>query len=307
MTASEKKSKHRAASLSVASNTSLVSLKLLVGIFTGSLSVLAEAAHSANDLAAALITWVAVRQSAQPADESHPFGHGKFESVASFVEALLILAAAASIAYAAVGRIIRGVPELDRPLIGASVMGASALVNVVVSRHLFHVAKKTGSPALEADAWHLSSDVYSSLAVLVALAGVAAGQKWNLPWLRLLDPIGAVGVAALLLHISWKLVQGAFQHLTDASAPEAEVSGIDRLLRQHYPQFLGYHRLRARHAGPEHHIDLHLVVPPAMSVQEAHDLCDHLERDIRNLLPRAHVLIHVEPPAEPPVAGESKP
>jgi cation diffusion facilitator family transporter len=303
MVTSEKKLKQRAASLSVASNTSLVCLKLVVGIFTRSLSVLAEAAHSVNDLAAALITWSAVRKSAQPADESHPFGHGKFESVASFVEALLILAAGASIVYAAVGRVIKGALELDKPLLGASVMAASILVNIIVSRRLFSVARKTGSPALETDAWHLSSDVYSSLAVLVALAGVAAGQKWKLAWLRLLDPAGAVGVAALLFIISARLLRGAFRHLTDASLPQDEITEIDRLLRDHYPEFIGYHRLRARHAGPEHHIDLHLVVPPNLSVQEAHALCDHLETDIRDLLPRAHVLIHVEPPAEAPSAG----
>jgi cation diffusion facilitator family transporter len=303
MVTSEKKLKQRAASLSVASNVSLLILKLLVGVFTRSLSVLAEAAHSANDLAAAVIAWTAVRQSVEPADESHPFGHGKFESVASFVEALLILVAAVSIIYAALGRITRGAPELGRPLLGASVMAASVLVNMIVSARLFRVAKKTASPALEADAWHLSSDVYSSLAVLIALAGVAVGQKWNLPWLRLLDPVGAVGVAAFLFLVSGSLLRGALRHLTDASLPQDEIAQIDRLLQQHYPQFLGYHRLRARHSGPEHHIDLHLVVPPNLSVQEAHALCDHLETDIRDLLPRAHLLIHVEPPTEATSAG----
>lgn len=287
--------RQRAARTSVLSNTALTALKLVIGVFTGSVSVLAEALHSGLDLGAALIAFFAVRKAREPADLDHTFGHGKFESMSGLIEGALILAAVGLICWGAVGHLLSGSAGVRGPGLGAGVMAVSAVVNVFVSRMLFRVARQTDSVALEADAWHLRTDVYTSGAVLFGMVAIAIGERIKVEAVQVLDPIVAIGVALWIARAAWDVMHRSWDHLVDRSLPDWEVEQIRRLLREHYPDFGSYHQLRTRRAGPHRHVDLHLEVPGRISVAESHALCDRLEEEIRQLLPRTEVLIHVEP------------
>ncbi|UCH35183.1 MAG: cation transporter [Armatimonadota bacterium] len=289
------RTKAAAARLSVISNCILTGGKIAVGVAIGSIAVIAEGLHSGVDLVAAVMALWSVRKASEPADGSHPFGHGKFESLSAVVEGALILAAAAGIIWAAISRLIGAVHEVTTPLAGAVVMAISAAVNVAVSTMLFRVAHETESPALEADAWHLRTDVYTSIGVLVGMAGIYITRVAGLPGGHVIDPIAAIIVGLAIGHAAWDITWRGLQQLTDRMLPPTEYRLIEALLSEHYPQFVDYHRLRSRRAGSERHIDLHLVVPPDTHIADAHDLCDHLEEDIRRALPNVQVLIHVEP------------
>ncbi len=287
--------KARTALLSVASNTGLILVKVVAGLATGSVSILSEALHSGLDLAAALMAFFSVRTADKPADKVHPFGHGKFESLSGAAEGILILVAAALIIYAAIGRILSGRHEIHLPLIGAAVMALSVLVNTLISTRLMRIAKQTSSIALEADAWHLRTDVYTSACVLVGMVAITVGVRlgWH-PALHI-DPILAIAVALLIVRAGWDITRQSYHHLVDRALPEEEREKLVSLLQEHYREIVDFHSLRTRLAGNQRHIDFHLLLPPEMTLEKAHALCDHLEADIRALLPRSEVLIHEEP------------
>lgn len=289
--------KRRASLLSVTSNASLVAIKLGIGVAIHSISVLAEAAHSGLDLLSSLICLFAVRRSIQPADRTHRYGHGKFESIGGLAEAMLIFAISGWIIVEAAQAMLRGEAYLasHEAGIGAAFLLFSAIVNIVVSTIVMSAARRTGSPALEGNAWHIRGDVYTSAAVFVGLALIAIGERLDQQWIQHLDPIGGIAVALLIVRIGWRMTKRNIAHLVDASLPEDELLVIREVIEAHYPAFVGYHRLRARHSGSEHHIDFHLEVPPQMSVAEAHQLCDHLEEELREAIPQAQVDIHIEP------------
>jgi cation diffusion facilitator family transporter len=289
--------KQRAAAFSVLSNTVLTFGKLAAYLVTASVSVLSEALHSGLDLVAALMAFFAVRQARQPADVEHRFGHGKFESISGFVEGILILVAVALILYRAVDRIVTGTSEVREPLLGIAVMGVSAVVNVLVSRLLFRVARRTDSVALEADAWHLRTDVWTSAGVFAGLSIIAVGSKISpaLRELHHLDPIIAIGVALVIARAAWDITRRSWDHLVDRALPAEEVAQIERLIQEHYPTIAAYHRLRTRKSGPQRQIDVHVVVAGDMPVAEAHQICDDLEGDLREMFPGSEALIHVEP------------
>ncbi|MCX7969411.1 MAG: cation diffusion facilitator family transporter [Armatimonadetes bacterium] len=283
----EQLQKQRAAIISVAATSTLTIIKLLVGWWSGSVSVISEGLHSGTDLLAALMAWFAVRQSGKPPDTEHPYGHGKFESLSGAVEAILIWLACFLIAREAIQKLIHGV-EVSQPAAALAVMAFSTIVNVV-STHLFSVARKTESLALEADGWHLRTDAYSSAGVLVGL-GVLAITGWHF-----LDPLLALLVAALIAKAGYDLLIQASKHLLDASLPSSEEKIVANILQRHAQNFINAHHLRTRQAGKQRYIDLHLVVRGDMTVEEAHQLCDEIERDIRKSLPDADITIHVEP------------
>ncbi|MEW6546828.1 MAG: cation diffusion facilitator family transporter [Bacillota bacterium] len=284
----------RAARLSVISNSALVALKLAAGLLMGSVSVLSEAIHSALDLVAAGIAFYSVRQSRRPADEHHPFGHGKVENIAGTVEALLIFAAAIWIIAEAARKLIRGV-RVESLGIGLLVMGLAAVVNLLVSRYLFRVARQADSVALRADALHLSTDVWTSAGVFVGLVIMAVTGY------HIVDPVAALVVAVLIIHAAWDLTREAFSPLLDTSLPPEERQAIEDIISRHRADFVDFHRMRSRRAGPQRHIDLHLVVHGDHTVAEAHALCDAIEREIEGRFPRTDVVIHVEPspPGDP--------
>ncbi len=287
--------KQRVATISVLSNLLLTLLKLAAGVVTHSVSILAEALHSGLDLAAAMMALLAVRKSRKPADADHHFGHGKFESMSGLAEGALILVAVVLIWWSAGQRLLQGHSVLREPVLGMGVMGVSMVVNVFVSRMLFRVARRTDSVALEADAWHLRTDVWTSAGVLGGLGAIAIATRAGVSEAHLMDPLVAMAVGAVIARTAVGIMRRSYDHLVDRSLPPEELAKIDALLREHYPQYLEYHRLRTRKAGPQRYVDLHLVVPGEQSVARAHALCDHLEADLQALLPRTEVLIHVEP------------
>lgn len=285
--------KTQVASLSVVSNTFLTAAKVAIGLASGSVSILSEGIHSGIDLVAAFIALFAVRQSAKPADSRYAYGHGKIENVSGTVEAALIFVAAMMIIVEALQKahmIIDGVGgQVGNLTLGLAIMGVSALMNLVVSTCLMRVAKKTDSVALEADALHLRTDVYTSGGVFIGILLIKV-TGW-----ALLDPIIALGVAAMIIKASFDLTKEAFLPLVDVSLPDEEREIITGVLLSHAEEFVEFHKLRTRKAGAERHVDLHLVVAKYTSVLEVHDLCNLIEQEINLKLSGSHVLIHTEP------------
>jgi cation diffusion facilitator family transporter len=287
--------KSAVALLSVVSNTTLIALKLVVGLLSGSVSVISEAIHSGVDLLAALIALFAVRASGKPADEEHQFGHEKWENVSGLAEALLIFLAAAWIVLAAVRKLMH--PEqLHAVGWGVGVMLASSGVNVVVSRALFKVGRETHSQALLADAWHLLTDVWTSAGVMAGLLCIWLGRLlYPAADLRWIDPVAALVVALLILKAAWDLTLSSGRDLIDTSLPPAERDWIGACIVGIVPQACGFHGLRTRKAGRRRFIELHLEVPQGMSVAESHRLTERIEEAIRLRYGDADVTVHVEP------------
>jgi cation diffusion facilitator family transporter len=283
--------KANAALLSILSNTMLVILKLLVGISTGAVSIISEAAHSGLDLVASIVAFFAVRKAVQPPDKQHAYGHGKFENLSGSIEAILIIVAAALIVREAGEKLFFPSP-IDKLGIGAAVMLVSATVNYFVSRYLQKVGQETDSMALQADALHLQTDVYTSLGVL---AGLGLIMLTGLP---ILDPLVAIGVAIFICKTGFELVIKSVAELTDIRLPDEEEAQIKEILDANVPRVVEYHKLRTRKAGSERHIDLHLVVSQSMTVGEAHRICDEVEYAIESHLDNSHVVIHLEPCTE---------
>ncbi len=277
-----------AAKFSVYSNSILVVLKLVVGIFTLSVSVISEAIHSGTDLLAALIANYSVRKSTRPADDGHSFGHGKYESLSGAAEAMLILVAAIIIIYEAAIKLINleGVKIVDA---GIVVMGISALMNFTISRYLFKMAKKHRSLALEADAMHLKTDVWTSLGVF---GGLIAYRITDIPEI---DPIVAIIVAVIIIRAAVMLTRKSTFELLDHSLTAEEESAICEAIKSVTNEAGSYHSLRTRRSGRDSFIDFHLVLPKDLAVEKAHGICDDIEQRILERLPNSNLTIHVEP------------
>ncbi len=275
------------ARLSIVSNSLLILMKVTVGLLSGSVSIISEAIHSFMDLLASFVAYFSVRISDTPADERHPYGHGKFENISGVVEALLIFVAAFWIIYEAVHKIINPT-KVEHIGFGFAVMIVSAIVNIFVSRRLYQVAKETDSVALEADALHLKTDVYTSI-------GVATGLV--LMWISgmpLVDPIIAIFVALLILKESFELFSKAYAPLLDLALPASEVAKISGIIQYHCTGGMSFHDLRTRKAGNYKYIDFHLNLDPEKTVREAHEICDQIEEDLKKAFDHTEVTIHVE-------------
>jgi len=289
------RAKQDTARLSVISNTTLVLMKFVVGFAIGSVSIISEAIHSSMDLIAAVIAFFSVRKSAEPPDTEHAFGHGKFEDISGLVEALLIFIAAILIIYEAAVKLLGHETQEVRPellVAGIAVMGISALANWYVSRRLFAIAKESESIALESDAWHLRTDVYTSLGVFAGLILI------KLTGNPIFDPFVALCVAVVIMKAAYDLTKRSVADLIDHSIPAADEKRIKEIIHQHADIYAGFHDLKTRRSGPEIFIEFHLVVPGDLSVNQSHDLTDHLESDLTTEYPRAIITIHVEPCTE---------
>ena len=292
----------RTARLSILSNSCLIAIKLVVGLLSGSVSIISEAIHSFMDLFAAFMAFFSIRLARRPADERHPYGHEKFENVSGVLEAILIFAAVCLIIYEAVQKLITNEP-VQRLELGFAVMLVSGVVNTLVSRKLYRVAAEEQSVALEADALHLKTDVYSSLGVAAGLLVIVGLQRIaRISWASRLDPVVAIAIALVILRESWAMLRKAFGPLVDSSLSAREVAAIEECVGKYAN--LSLHSLRTRSAGGKKHIDFHLCMPEATSVRESHDVCDAIERDIERLMPNVSVLIHVEPRGEKTCAAE---
>ena len=275
------------ARLSIVSNSLLIALKLAVGISTGSVAVLSEAAHSATDLVAALVAFFAVRAADAPADDTHPYGHGKVEALSGLVEGVLIFGAAVFIGIESVRALFQGTHS-HTPVAGMVVMGVSAVVNTVVARRLFVVGRRTESPALEADAHHLMVDVWTSLAVFAGLLLVAVTGEARF------DPLVAFGVGLLVVHTAVGICRNSIGFLLDGRLPDDELEVVEAIFKDD-PRVLSYHKLRSRKSGGERHVDVHIQVDDDLSLRDAHALTEELEDRIRAALPGMEVVIHTEP------------
>lgn len=286
MTGSKRKTKM--AALSILSNLTLIVLKIIAGILSGSVSILSEAIHSAMDLVAAVIAFFSVRYASKPPDKDHPYGHGKMENVSGVIEGLLIFVAAILIVTEAAKKMLHPI-EIEETALAVSVMFISAAVNFFVSRKLYKVAKEEDSIALEADALHLKTDVYTSLGVglgilLIELTGV-----------KQFDPIVAILVALLIVKEAWELCSNAFKPLLDAKLSDEEEEQIREVLHKYVKQIVNFHELRTRKAGQMKLIDFHLTVDKSLTVEESHHLCELIEKDIEEQIVHTNVTIHIEP------------
>jgi cation diffusion facilitator family transporter len=277
--------KTKTARLSVISNSLLIILKLVVGTISGSVSIISEAIHSSIDLIAAIIAFFAVKVSGTPADDRHPFGHGKMENVSGVIEALLIFAASTWIIYEAVNKFAHP-GETEALGLGVVVMGISAIVNTIVSRRLYRVARLTDSVALEADALHLKTDVITSAGVAIGLALI-----WITGW-HILDPIIALGVALIIIYESWMLLRKAFSPLLDTALSAEELQKLTGILDEMH---ISYHDLRTRAAGHQRFVEFHLDVAPHETIETIHSQCDMIEERLESEFLDISVVIHPEP------------
>jgi len=278
--------KVKVARLSILSNTLLIIMKVTVGVLSGSVSIISEAIHSSMDLVAALIAFFSVKVSDNPPDTEHPYGHGKVENVSGVIEAILIFIAAIWIIIEAVKKLLGAEIVLEKIWIGSLVMIISAIVNILVSRRLYKVARETGSVALEADALHLKTDVYTSAGVAVGLLLILITDiKW-------LDPVVAILVALFIIKESLELLRRAFRPLIDSAWGVEEVNDLEKKLNN---MGVNYHELRTRKAGNYRFIDIHVEIPENESVGDAHKYCDMIEDELRAIYGNLTVSIHVEP------------
>jgi cation diffusion facilitator family transporter len=290
-----KRYKTPVALLSVASNATLVLVKLIVGFAIGSVSVISEAIHSGVDLVASIIALFSVRTSAKPADPEHPYGHGKVENISGTIESILIFFAAGFIINEAIHKLSNPQP-LNMVGWGVLVMLLSSVINSIVSHLLFVVGHATESVALEADAWHLRTDVYTSAGVLLALLAIWVG-KWLWPGVNLnwIDPIAAIAVALLIIRAAYEMIVKSARDILDASLPRYELTQLRTIIFKQSPDVIGFHDLKTRKAGSTRFVEFHLLVDPEMSVVDSHRITQVIGSEIRGLFPDTHVTIHIEP------------
>lgn len=281
--------KSGAAAISIASNSVLILLKVVAGVLTGSIAIITEAVHSAIDWVASVVAFVSVRKADVPADAEHPYGHEKVENLAAAIEGILILIGAAVIVYEATHRLVVG-SEVGALGIGIAVMALSTLANVVVSTYLYRRARALDSPALEGDAAHLRTDAMTSAGVLVGLALV------EITGFAALDSITALLVAGAIVGAGVTILRRSSGVLVDEVLPGEEMDRIELAIdNARTEEVAGYHKLRARRAGSRRHIDLHVQYVRGTSLERAHELAHAMRASIETEIPRAEVLIHVEP------------
>jgi cation diffusion facilitator family transporter len=291
--------KRSVAAFSVLAALAVTLLKLLTGLFTGSLGMLSEAAHSGVDLIAAGITLFSVHVSDRPADADHTYGHGKIESLSAAIEAVLMLASCVWIFTEAIRRIAFREHLTLKPSIWPFIVLLLAItVDFTRSRKLHRIAAETKSEALAADAIHFRTDIWSSLAVLLGLAATYTGQHRRIPQLELADPIAAILVACIILHITWKLARRTIDALTDATPPEARAQNR-QLIRElaAIDGVLSVDRVRTRRSGPSYFADVTLGMPRNLTFQRSEQITAAATTAVQRHLPGADVVVHSVPTA----------
>ncbi|MEW6718627.1 MAG: cation diffusion facilitator family transporter [Chloroflexota bacterium] len=294
LTPQAQKEKRSAALSSVFAAIGLTAFKLVVGILTNSLGILAEAAHSALDLGAALMTLFAVRMSNKPADVDHLYGHGKVENVSALFETVLLLITSAWIIYEAIQRLFFKSIHVEATVWAFAVMVFSIVVDYSRSHVLYKAARKYNSQALEADALHFSTDIWSSSVVILGLIGVLVAQKIPaLHWLTQADAVAAVIVALIVVYVSFQLGWRTVQALLD-TAPEGMTTKIRQVVEA-VPGVTNCHQVRVRPSGAHWFVDLHVTMEGDRSLADTHASTEVIEDAIRKIVPRADVTVHVEP------------
>lgn len=270
----------------------LTLFKIIVGILTGSLGILSEAAHSALDLVAAIITYFAVRISGKPPDQVHTYGHGKIENISALFETLLLLVTCVWIIYEAIQRLFFKSVEIEVTIWAFLVMGISIFIDINRSRALMMAAKKHHSQALEADALHFSTDIWSSLVVIIGLVFVSLAEWLKIEWLAKADAIAAVGVAVIVIYVSVQLGRRTILDLMDGIPPGLRDQVADAAIVE---GVLQVNQLRIRQSGAETFVDMTISVSKGESLTAAHNIATHVETVVQDILPGADVTVHVEP------------
>ena len=278
------------AGLSITSNIVLSVLKIITGILSGSLSIISEAIHSLSDFLASVLTFFSVLKSSQPADNDHPYGHGKYEDMAGFIEGILIILASVFIIFEATKKIIFGIDMDTENLLGMAVMLIAVILNIIVSSLLFMVAKETNSISLYADGEHLRTDVYSSLGVLFGLILIKITGH------AILDPIIAILVAVIIFKAGYSISKKAASNLLDHSLPNENIENIKKIIDAYAENVtLKKNSIKARQVGPTKDIDMILQFPESTTICECHKICDEIEKQIQKLYPKCLISIHSEP------------
>ena len=283
---------------SVGAAVVLLSLKTFLAASTGSLGVLSEALHSTLDLIAAVITYLSVRVSDRPADADHTYGHGKVENFSAFLETGLLVLTAAYIIWEAVQRLFFRQITIRPSLPAIGILGVALGIDLLRSRTLARAAREYASEALEADALHFSTDVWSTSAVILGVAMAWVGQQTGLNWLRYADPIAALGVAAVVISVAARLGRRTADALLDR-APAGLQERVARAVEE-LEGVLSTDRVRVRRAGNRHFVDVTVSIPRAVSFEQVHAISDAVERRVAEIIP-ADVMVHTEPRAQ---AGE---
>jgi len=283
----------RYAWMSVAAAIATISLKTWAWQATGSVGLLSDALESLINLAAALLALSMLRLAAAPPDAAHPYGRFKAEYFSSGIEGALIVFAAVSIAWAALPRLADPRP-IEAPLLGIALSALASGINLGCGRMLIAAGRRLHSIALEADGHHLMSDVWTSAGIIAGVALVAA-TGWHI-----LDPVMALAVAAHIVITGFLLMRRSFAGLLDAAIPEAERAAIEKIFAEYRPRYgIEFHALLTRQAGARRFISFHLLVPDAWPVDRAHQLSEEIEERIREQVPSAITLSHIEPISQP--------
>jgi len=273
----------------------LTAFKLAAGLWTNSLGILSEAAHSGLDMVAAAITLWAVRISSAPADHEHTYGHGKFENLSALFETILLLVTCVWIVSEAMERLFFSgeIVKIDPNIWAFAVVIVSIIIDISRSRALKRAADKYSSQALEADALHFSTDVWSSMVVFLGLIGVVVGEKYSQPWLIQADSVAALGVAGIVVWVSLQLGKKTVADLLD-SVPKGLQEKVEAAVRG-VPGVAEVRQVRLRRSGPEVFADVTLAVGRAVAFEQTHDIANQAEAAVRSVLPKADVVVHVEP------------
>jgi len=278
----------RIAAISFLTTLGLLILKLVLGLISGSIAVLSDALDSGVDLVSAGAALISVQVAAWPADENHPYGHGKIESISASASAGVVTVGGGAVVFQAIRRLVQGSPEIDVAL-GLPPMFVAAALNLILSFYMRRAARRARSLALAAETTHLRTNVTQAGTVIAGLALVGiSGEK-------VFDPLVALGLAAYMGWTAVGLARSAVSEVMDVALPDQELRAIQDVLIAHKDEIRGFHRLRSRKAGPARHVDMHLLVDPQKTVQEVHITCDSIEREIRERLPETVVTIHMEP------------
>jgi cation diffusion facilitator family transporter len=280
------KEKKRVALISVFAAIFLTGFKLVIGVLTGSLGILSEALHSGLDLVAAVITYFSVRISDKPADKDHNYGHGKVENFSAFIETILLLITCAWIIKEAINRLVTGNTHIEVNVWSFVVIISSIIIDFTRSRALYKVAKKYNSQALEADALHFSTDIWSSAVVLFGLICANFGFFFA-------DSVAALVVAIIVLYVSFRLGKKAIDVLLD-KAPQDTINKIQQTLTT-FPEVKHFHSLKVRTAGADTFIKFNIHLEPDLSLRQVHETCNKIEKELNDLIIRSEVYIHAEP------------
>jgi len=285
--------KRSAALLSVAAACVMTALKLAIGLLTGSLGMLSDAAHSGLDLFGAGLTLFSVRVSDKPADENHPYGHAKVENLSAFVETFLMLASSVWITSEAISRIFFKPADIRYSVWPFAVLALSISVDWWRSRQLIAVAHRYGSEALEADALHFASDIWSSIAVFIGLGASWIGAALHVDWLRFADPVAAIAVSVMILAFSWRLARRAVAALTDSVSVETRHRVLSEVRKT--DGVLAIDQARMRRSGNIYFADLTLSLSRQLTFQRTEELVNEAIAAVQRVIPNADVVIHTVP------------